>query len=324
MPIGIRSRSVNPRASPLSLAQFKPLRPAPVVVKQMISWNLTIALIKDWWRFSFDLTARLTRKRKSNMKKPFTIALLLLLGLTAHAQRAKPPVARMLEGVVVDTTGGARWMGIVVESAGKRYVVATANNPDNYVKDPQVVGEVGTIGTRVKVTYIGTEPWGSDMLALHATRVVRLGDKAQTLNSADPTTGSAPRNSASVRDAMRKFMDSMRRKDSKTFLTLFSRNRSWRHVNTISGSNPPPEMVQVVTYSKFATDKLYLFTFFHDCTPREDECQVFRDNFKALRWKMWKKVGSDKFARPDSPSAYVKWRMENGAWVVDEIGDPGS
>lgn len=257
------------------------------------------------------------------MKKPFTIALLLLLGLTAYAQRAKAPIARMLEGVVVDTTGGARWMGIVVESAGKRYVVATANNPDNHVKDPQVVGEVGTIGTRVRVTYIGTEPWGSDMLALHATRVVRLGDKSQTLNSTDPTTGSAPRSSASVDDAMRKFIDAMRRKDSATFKTLFSRSRSWRHINTITG-NPSPSEIQVVTYSKFATDKFYLWNFFHDCTPREDVCQVFRDNFKGEKWKMWKKIGPDKFVRPGSEHAYVKWRMENGAWVVDEIGDPQS
>ncbi len=120
------------------------------------------------------------------MKKSFVIALLVLLGLTTYAQRARQPIARTLEGVVVDTTGGARWMGIVVESAGKKYVVAIANNSDNHVKDPQVVGEIGTIGTRVRVTYTGTEPWDSDMLALHATRVVRLGDKSQMLNSTGP------------------------------------------------------------------------------------------------------------------------------------------
>jgi hypothetical protein len=82
-------------------------------------------------------------------------------------------------------------------------------------------------------------------------------------------------------------------------------------------------MVQVVTYSKFTNGK-YLDNFFHDCTSSEDECQVFRDNFKAVKWSMWKKIGPTKFAKPDSSSAYVKWRLENGTWVVDEIGDPQS
>lgn len=132
------------------------------------------------------------------LKSLSTLVLLSASLPAVSAQRPKTPLPRTLEGVVVDTTGGARWMGIVVESAGKRYVVATSNNPENHVKDPQVVGEVGTVGARVRVTYVGTEPWGSDMLALHATRVVRLGSHSQTLNSESPTRGSAPRNPASA------------------------------------------------------------------------------------------------------------------------------
>jgi hypothetical protein len=214
-------------------------------------------------------------------------------------------------------------MGIVVESAGRRYVVATSNNPDNHVKDPEVIGEVGTLGARVRVTYTATEPWGSDVLALHATRVVRLGSQSQTVNSGSSAPGGGTRNSASVDDAMRKFIDAMRRKDTTTFKTFFSRSKSWRHINTITG-NPSPSEIQIVTYSKFANDKMYLWNFFHDCTPSEDVCQVFRDNFKGENWKMWNKVGPDKFVRPSGGHAYVKWRMENGTWVVDEIGDPQS
>lgn len=117
------------------------------------------------------------------MKQLFAIALLVLLGLTAYAQRAKSSVARTLEGVVVDTMDGARWMGIVVESGGRRYEVAIANNPDDHLKDPVVVGDVKKIGTRVKVTYKGSERFGGNEITLHASRIVALSDQASVISN---------------------------------------------------------------------------------------------------------------------------------------------
>src|SRR5437870_8667558 len=107
------------------------------------------------------------------------LCIAIMVPFTASAQRARKSGSLSLEGVVVYTTGGPRWMGIVVESGGRKYMVTTRNNPDNHSRDPIVVGgDVETIGTRVRVTYTrnATEPWG-DMLALNATRIVNLGNE---------------------------------------------------------------------------------------------------------------------------------------------------
>jgi hypothetical protein len=124
------------------------------------------------------------RMRGESMRHTRIVVVFIALAIpfTALAQKSLRPQAnsRTLEGVVVDTTGGPQWIGIVVESNGRRYVVSISNS--RYpASDPKVTGRgIESIGTRVKVTYTKTEPWINDTVALVATRIIKLDDQTTT------------------------------------------------------------------------------------------------------------------------------------------------
>lgn len=86
------------------------------------------------------------------------IAILLVvtfLSSSTFAQRSRStqPRSRTLEGTVVDTTGGPSWLGIIVSSGGKRYVISLENTrfPKADVKVRR--GNIETVGAVVRVTY---------------------------------------------------------------------------------------------------------------------------------------------------------------------------
>jgi hypothetical protein len=110
--------------------------------------------------------------------------LTLMIPFTVFAQNSRSTRhrPRTIEGTIIGRRDGMAWYGIVVESSGRRYMVTIANNPNNRVRDPVVVGDVESVGARVRVTYIGSEPWSDNMLALYATRIVRLNNRTATPN----------------------------------------------------------------------------------------------------------------------------------------------
>lgn len=112
--------------------------------------------------------------------------LLILFSLPAQAQRA-PRRAGTIEGTVVEQTGGPRWMGIVVESAGSKYLVKIDNAEG---PAPAVVGgDVRPVGTTVRVTYTGSEKRWDGTYALHASRVTMLTAPGAAQRRTEPDAG---------------------------------------------------------------------------------------------------------------------------------------
>lgn len=120
-----------------------------------------------------------------NLKYILTLLLVLVLTISTSAQHSRRSQAnfRTLEGTVIDVTGVSRWSGIIIESGGRKYVVQLYNS--DYPKSgPKVIGgNVMGVGTRVKVVYINTQPWVNNMLALNATRVIKLDGQTGPKNT---------------------------------------------------------------------------------------------------------------------------------------------
>jgi len=110
------------------------------------------------------------------------LALVMPFAVYAQHSRSTRHRPRTIEGTVVDKREGPSWLAIVIESGGRRYMVTTAYNPNSQRRDPIMVRDVESIGARVRVTYVGSEPWEPNMPALYATRIVRLNNQATTSN----------------------------------------------------------------------------------------------------------------------------------------------
>jgi hypothetical protein len=146
------------------------------------------------------------------------ITLIAVIPLQSQNSKLRLRQPRTLEGVVVAREEGPRWVGIVVESASKKYLVTLAYNPDAHVKDPAVIGgDVEAIGTRVRITFTGWDPWPPDMLALYATRVVRL-----------PQRSVAPSTPANDWDSFwTTFRSAVKRRDRAALKTMMIRDFEW-------------------------------------------------------------------------------------------------
>jgi len=108
------------------------------------------------------------------------LLLALVIPFTTFAQNSRSTRhrPRTIEGTVIGRREGPRWLAIVIESGGRRYMVTTDHDPNALGRDPTRIGDVESIGSRVRVTYIGSEPWEANMPALNATRIVRLGNQS--------------------------------------------------------------------------------------------------------------------------------------------------
>jgi hypothetical protein len=127
----------------------------------------------------------------------------------------------------------------------------------------------------------------------------------------------SPADSASLDSAMRTLIDSLRKKNVQTFLSLFSRSRFFY------ANNPMNEMRIAVPYSELASDLRRKGEWYCTYMARCNELDAFTDNINE--GEMWPRVGLTSFAPPGSEGeslTYVKWRKENGRWVIAEIAYP--
>jgi hypothetical protein len=91
--------------------------------------------------------------------------------LPIQTQKPKVKEAGTIEGVVVETTGGANWFGIIIESGGVKYTIQLDGNSGG-VKTR--TGDVETVGNRVKVTFTDKEKMPDGSYFLKATSVAQI------------------------------------------------------------------------------------------------------------------------------------------------------
>lgn len=91
--------------------------------------------------------------------------------LPTGTQKAGVLTPGILEGVIVEKLEGANWWGIVIESRGIRYSIQLGGNSGG-VKSQ--IGDVETIGNRVRVSYKNKRKENDGSYFLDATRVVQI------------------------------------------------------------------------------------------------------------------------------------------------------
>lgn len=122
---------------------------------------------------------------------------------------------------------------------------------------------------------------------------------------------------ASLEAAMRKFIAAFKKPDAIGFLSLFSRTRFFY------ANNPLNEMRVAVPYSELAQDFRRKGEWYCSYLKRCDELDAFVDNIGD--GEMWPRIGGATFVPPGADASsltFVKWRKENGRWVIAEIAYP--
>lgn len=144
-----------------------------------------------------------------------------------------------------------------------------------------------------------------------------------TVDSRPPKMSNEARDAESVSlfKVMRKFINALRGKDTKTFLSLFSRTRPSYHLNPMNVGSKE-YFRDTITYSRLATDVKEKQGLYWLYLARGDDgsYDAFVDNVPDS--KMWTRVKGDKFVPPGAEitsHTYVRWRKEGGRWVIDEI-----
>ena len=117
------------------------------------------------------------------------------------------------------------------------------------------------------------------------------------------------------------FINAMVSKDSNKVLSFFSKKTPYKWVFYEIGTTKPL-YVRYISYQDLAKDfktKTGRYHSFFD----DPNGYTYQVNFK--RNKMWKKKGKNTFVAPDSDfdTTYIKWKRENGQWVISEMGDSG-
>jgi hypothetical protein len=121
--------------------------------------------------------------------------------------------------------------------------------------------------------------------------------------------------------AMRKFIDALSKRDTKTFLSLFSRTRPSYHLNPMNVGSKE-YFRDPITYSRLNADirKKEGLYWLYVARGENGSYDAFVDNLPNK--KMWTRVKGNKFVPPGaevSSYTYVRWRKEGGRWVIDEI-----
>jgi hypothetical protein len=140
-----------------------------------------------------------------------------------------------------------------------------------------------------------------------------------------PAAAAAPKYSVEEMRAldsrMAAWVQALRDNDAKAFLAFFSETRPWRYLSTLPGE----KHADTITFQRLKADlerKKGWFEVLFDGGGDD----VFRDhvlNDGGRPWRRWLLS----FSPPDSESrddVYVRWRNEEGSWVIDVIAEPSS
>lgn len=215
------------------------------------------------------------------------------------------------EYVLAATKG--QWMFVEVNSAPLDSAMLLIKNP-------------GTDDEPYQYSWSGTLPETGDCL-ISVSKPPAYKTATFTLTITVSSRPPVIRNQAKDADslalyaAMRKFIDALRSKDTRTFLSLFSRTHPSYHLNPMNVGSKE-YFRDTITYSRLAgdirkKDGLYWLYVARGSNGDDD---AFVDNLPNKA--MWTRVKGNKFVPPGaevSSHTFVRWRKEGGRWVIDEI-----
>ncbi len=120
-------------------------------------------------------------------------------------------------------------------------------------------------------------------------------------------------------DSMLQYMRSIRSGDTTLFLSFLSRENNWRFVSYRAGTS---NIVSTTSFGYQQTAEMLaqrggLYSALFDGTPS----YRYRDRLAAHPLPVWNRT-DNAYRLPDSEGiSFVRWKKEDGRWVIDSIGD---
>jgi len=258
--------------------------------------------------------------------------LLLALGLPESAGGKAEPRRLVVRGGNVDFTGDLKgdeqYESAIQVKAGEWLMIEIESTPRDsaifVVKDP-----AGN-DTPARYRWAGTAATSGDYLIwvskpadYHASRFkVKV-----TTRDAKPRPmqyAKTDKTGIALYDAMRRFINAFRRTDEAAFIAAFSRTKPSYHLNPINiGSRQAYRTA--VSYKQLDDDLKRKRGWYWSYLERgqDGDMDALIDHFP--NGNAWIRVPGNRFVPPGEEvdsMVSVKWRMEVGRWVVDEISYP--
>lgn len=124
----------------------------------------------------------------------------------------------------------------------------------------------------------------------------------------------------SLQHAMNRFVAALKASDTEAFTTLFPQRGVWTFESTI-GDADARSVHSTLDLRRDLKDRSGLYESFF-----EGDGDSIRDYVESTHGRPWQRAEDARFSPPDRPDMrelmYIRWRLEDGQWVVDAVAAP--
>ncbi|WP_282610253.1 hypothetical protein [Pelagibius sp. Alg239-R121] len=120
--------------------------------------------------------------------------------------------------------------------------------------------------------------------------------------------------------AMNRFVAALKASDTSAFATLFPQRGVWTFQSTL-GEAEARSVHSLFDLRRDLAERSGLYESFF-----EGDGDSIRDFVETTRGHPWQRSGEQQFSPPDLPDIkdlmFIRWRQEDGLWVVDAVAAP--
>ena len=124
----------------------------------------------------------------------------------------------------------------------------------------------------------------------------------------------------SLQYAMNRFVAALKAADTDAFATLFPQRGVWTFQSTL-GDADARSVHSLTDLRRDLSQRNGLYESFF-----EGDGDSIRDFVETTRGRPWQRSGGQQFSPPDLPDIqdlmFIRWRQEDGLWVVDAVAAP--
>lgn len=144
-------------------------------------------------------------------------------------------------------------------------------------------------------------------------------DAAAKAQSASPPELSESEEKA-LTSAMSRFVAALKAEDIESFATLFPQKGVWTFESTLGDGNEK-SVHSLTDLRRDLSQRNGLYESFF-----EGDGDSIRDFVESTSGRPWQRNSGQQFSPPDLPDIkdlmFIRWRLENGFWVVDTVAAP--
>lgn len=123
-----------------------------------------------------------------------------------------------------------------------------------------------------------------------------------------------------LRSAMSRFVAALKAEDTESFATLFPKNGVWTFESTLGDENER-SVHSLTDLRRDLSQRNGLYESFF-----KGDGDSIRDFVESTGGRPWQRGSGQQFSPPDLPDIkdlmFIRWRRENGLWVVDTVAAP--